>query len=63
MESEAIARINLAVDGILQRCANRVHPDSIDDALTELRQSGWIAGEVDLVRSIVDRVIQERESS
>jgi len=62
VESETIARINLTVDDILQRCAGNDHSGCIDEALTDLSQQGWIEGEVDLVRSIVQRVLKERET-
>ena len=63
MESNTIERINLAVDDILQRCAGSVDLQTgcVTEALAELRQNGWVAGEVDLVQSIVQRIVKERE--
>jgi hypothetical protein len=64
VESETIARINLAVDDILQRCAGGASlSECMDDALAELRQKGWSDGEVELVHSIAERVFKEREIS
>ena len=63
MTSEMAARINLTVDGILLRCRSgpRSPMSTLLDCIDELIDARTAEGEVELIRSIVERVIRERQ--
>lgn len=64
MDADRVARVNITVDALLLRCA--AGPKSplatLHDCLEELRQEGRDDWEVDLIRSIAERVIRERQT-
>jgi hypothetical protein len=63
MNSEMAARINLTVDGILLRCmsGSRSPMSTLLDCIDELIDERMPEDEVELIRSIVERVIRERQ--
>jgi hypothetical protein len=64
MDSDAVARIDRTVDAILLRCLS--DPESpkatLHDCIDELIDSRRAEWEVELIRSIAERVIRERRA-
>jgi len=60
IDAETVSRINLAVDSCLEYCHNSDLPPvrAVARFCVDLRSKGWDATEIDLVNSIVSRVIQ-----
>jgi hypothetical protein len=62
MDSETVARINLTVDAIVLRCLSgpKSPMSTLLDCIDDLIDERTPEGEVELIRSIVERVIRER---
>jgi hypothetical protein len=65
MDADRLARINMTVDALLLRCA--AGPKSplamLHDCLEEFAHEGRESWEIDLIRSIAERVIRERQAN
>jgi hypothetical protein len=60
IDSETVSRINVAVDRCLEFCqsADNAPTRAVESFCSELRAAGWDQTEVELVKSIANRVLR-----
>lgn len=60
IDAETVSRINLAVDRCLEFCQSAEDPPAraVESFCTTLQSDGWNQVEVDLVKSIANRVLR-----